>query len=388
MKYWRGYLTAAIIAALTWGVTEFAKNHQALVDMVYPYLSRMIQTALADWSAGLNFCLWQLLVILLVAAFIASIVVSIVLRWNIIQWLGWVLTGVSLIWMLHTGAYGLNYYAGPLAEDIRLNVTKFSTTELVRATTYFRDEANRLALEVPRDENGDLAYPSFEELAESAPKGFEILTYEHSFSIFAGSLAPVKKLGWADLYTSMGIDGITMGLTGEAAVNPNIPVVSMGFVMSHELAHRLCVAREDDAHMAAFLACNAHTDPIFQYSANFMAFRFCYNALAAQTTSAAKNAAKEILNGLNDAFREDLTDYQLYQEQNIDEDAYDLAASFNDSYIKASGDENGVESYAHVSTLLVSWHVQEIYMPEHKEEQDIFDPTDRNQVDLGDGTNG
>ncbi len=388
MKYWRGYLTAAIIAALTWGVTEFAKNHQALVDMVFPYLSRMIQSALADWNAGLNFCLWQLLVILLVAALIASIVISIVLRWNVLQWLGWTLTGVSLLWMLHTGVYGLNYYAGPLAEDIRLNVTKFSVTELVRATTYFRDQANQLALEVPRDVNGSPAYPAFEEMAEKAGKGFEVLTYEKSYSVFAGSTAPVKKLGWADMYSSMGIDGITMGLTGEAAVNPNIPVVSMPFVMCHEMAHRLCIAREDDAHMAAFLACNANPDPVFRYAGSFMAFRFCYNALSANATSAAKNAAREIMNGINDAFQSDLLDYQLYQEQYIDEDAYNMASSANDSYIKISGDENGVDSYAHVSSLLVSWHVQEIYAPDHQEEQEIFDPTDRDQVDLGENTNG
>ena len=36
LKYWRGYLVAALLAALTWALTEFAKAHTTLVDMIYP----------------------------------------------------------------------------------------------------------------------------------------------------------------------------------------------------------------------------------------------------------------------------------------------------------------------------------------------------------------
>ena len=63
MKYWRGYLTAAIFAAITWALTSFAERHGALVDMVYPYLTRVIQTTLAEWTAGADYLLWQLLMI-------------------------------------------------------------------------------------------------------------------------------------------------------------------------------------------------------------------------------------------------------------------------------------------------------------------------------------
>ena len=36
MKYWRGYLAAAVFAAITWGISEFARSHSALVDLIYP----------------------------------------------------------------------------------------------------------------------------------------------------------------------------------------------------------------------------------------------------------------------------------------------------------------------------------------------------------------
>ena len=385
MKYWRGYLAAGLLGFITWALMEFAKAHTVLVDMIYPYFTRLIQTTLADWTAGAAFCLWQVLAIMLIVIVIATVVLMIIFKWNFIQWLVWVLAGAMLIFTMHTGLYGLNSYAGPLSDDIRLHVADhpYSTTELAEATTYYRDMANELATQIPRDEAGKPQYPTFSEMANSAGQGFKTLTYDYSYAVFAGSTAPVKELGWADWFTSMGITGMTMPLTGEAAVNPNIPVVSIPFTMCHEMAHRMCISYERDANLAAFLACRVHEDPVFQYSGYFMAFRYCYNALVSVGNSAASNAAEQIYNGINDQLKGDLADYKAYFAANKDDKASDFADSVNDTYIKVSGDDQGTASYGQVCDLLVSWYIQEIYMPEHQDEVQEFDPLDRDQVDLG-----
>ena len=80
LKYWRGYLVAGILGLFTWGLMEFAKTHQNLIDMIYPYVTRMIQTALASWSGGVDFLLWQFLAIVLVVLLLATIVLMVVLR--------------------------------------------------------------------------------------------------------------------------------------------------------------------------------------------------------------------------------------------------------------------------------------------------------------------
>ena len=388
MKYWRGYIAAAVFAAIAWAVSEFGRTHTAVVDMVYPYMTRLIQTTLADWSAGVDFCLWQLLAIVLLVVVLSTLVVAIILKWNIFQWFGWVLAGASCLWMLHTGIYGLNSHAGPLAEDIRLNVTEYTVTELAEATTYFRDQANKLARKVPRNENGDPEYPTFEELAEMAGDGFDVLVYDRSYSVFAGSRAPVKKLGWEEMYSSMNIFGFTMPLTGEAAVNPLIPVVYMPYTMCHEMAHRMCIALERDANLSAYLACINHPDPIFQYAGYFAAFNTCYDALWSVGTSTAKKAAKEIYDGTDALIKRDLADYKEFSTVHENKTASSVASSVNDTYIKVSGDESGVKSYSEVCDLLVSWHIQEIYLPAHKEEEVVFDPTDKNQVDLSETPSG
>ena len=391
MKYWRGFIVAAALAVLTWALTQFAAAHSALVDMIYPYASRLIQDFLAGWSAQASFCLWQMLVIVMVVMLLASIIIMIILRWNFVQWLGWVLSGVCLIWCLHTGIYGLNQYSSPLSEDIRLTMDPdITTTDLINTTTYFRDEANKLAVQVPRNATGRVEIGSFQQVAEQAGDGFYNLVFEKNYAVFAGSRTPVKELGWADMYTSMGITGVTMPLTGEAAVNPQIPAVALPFTICHEMAHRMCIAPEDDANFAAFLASTNNSDLVYQYSGYFMAFRYCYNALASIPTTTASAAANRILEGLDPYLRADLDHYRAYYTAVLDDGATKVANTVNDAYLQASGDEDGVKSYGQVTDLLCSWHWQEIYLPLHADDEteDVFDPLDKNDVFNPEATEG
>lgn len=382
MKYWRGYLTAAIFGAITWVLLQFGEKFTTLVDMVYPYITRTLQTMLSDWSSGVDFLLWQVIALFLGVLVLASIVLMIVLKWNPIQWLGWVLAAASCLFMLHTAVYGLNTYAGPLAEDIRMDTSDYTLSELVDAVTYYRDKANDLAEEMPRDENGDLVYSSFEELAEQAAEGFDYLVYERSFSVFAGTTTPVKKLGWADMYSSMGITGFTMGLTGEAAVNPQIPVISQPFTMCHEMAHRMSIVVERDANFGAFLACRFNSSKEFQYSAYFMAYRYTLNTLRSLASSSSNLMVSEITAGINEQLAHDMAAYDEFFASKRDETATKIADTTNDTYLKTTGDAAGIQSYGNVGDLLVNWHIQEIILPSQVEEETKFDPYDETQVDL------
>ena len=382
MKYWRGYLTAAILGFFSWALTEFASTHSALVDMVYPYVTRMAQGVLAEWSSGVEFCLWQFLAVFLVVVVLTSIVLMIVLRWNPIRLIGWYAAAASLLFFLHTAIYGLNGYAGSIADDIRLDVTEFTLSELEDATTYYRDKANALADQIDRNADGTPNYPDFQTLAAQAEEGFDVLVYEDAYSIFAGSTLPVKELGWADMYTSMGITGFTMSLTGEAAVNPQVPVVSMPFTMCHEMAHRMSIATESDANLTAFLACQANPSIEYQYSAYFMAYRYCYSAISRLGTAQSQDAAYRIRNGLNEKFYKDLVQYDDFFNSRKNDTATEVANTVNDTYIKAGGDDRGVASYGAVCDLLVSWHIQHVVLPSQVVEDTKFDPFDEHQVDL------
>ena len=382
LKYLRGYLAAAIFGAITWILTRYGEQFSTLVDMIYPYVIRTLQTTLAQWSGQVDFCLWQLLAVVLGVIVLASIVLMILFKWNPISWFGWVLAAGCGIYMLHMLVFGLNYYAGSLSEDIRMESSAYTLGELTEATEYYRDKANELALQVSRDSAGNVSFAGFEDLAEKAGEGFRYLTYQRKYPVFAGSTLPVKKLGWADMYTSMGITGVTMGLTGEAAVNPQIPDVTLPFTMCHEMAHRMCIASERDANFAAFLAARFNQDISFQYSAYFMAYRYCYSALASVNSQSAAAAAARVQAGVSETLQRDLTAYNTFFQSRRSAAAAKVADTANDTYLKASGESAGVASYGQVCDLLVAWHIQEVVIPSLAVEQSRFDPYDESQVDL------
>ena len=382
LKYLRGYLAAAIFGAITWILTRYGEQFSTLVDMIYPYVIRTLQTTLAQWSGQVDFCLWQLLALVLGVIVLASIVLMILFKWNPISWFGWVLAAGCGIYMLHMLVFGLNYYAGSLSDDIRMESSAYTLGELTEATEYYRDKANELALQVSRDSAGNVSFADFEALADRAGDGFRYLTYQRKYSVFAGSTLPVKKLGWADMYTSMGITGVTMGLTGEAAVNPQIPDVTLPFTMCHEMAHRMCIASERDANFAAFLAARFNEDVSFQYSAYFMAYRYCYSALASVNSQSAAAAAARVQAGVSETLQRDLTAYNTFFQSRRSAAATKVADTANDAYLKASGESAGVASYGQVCDLLVAWHIQEVVIPSLAVEQSHFDPYDESQVDL------
>ena len=357
MKYWRGYLTAAIFGVFTWGLREFAKGHSALVDMIYPYVTRMVQNFLVDWNSTVDYCLWQVLLLMLLALVIASIVLMIVFKWNIIQWFGWVCAVGAVVVFLNTGIYGLNEFAGPLSDDIRLEETDYTVTELENAAAYYRDQANRLSEQVERDISGNVVFADLDTLKVQAADGFEVLVYEQSEPIFAGSLEPVKTLSWADRFTARGITGMTVGLTGEAAVNPQTPAVMQPFAICREMVRRMCIVIERDASFGAYLACMANSDLQFQYSGALMGYRYCLKALESLEESTGNARTARVSAEETPELQHDL---QICDE------------FFGDAQQK-DGD---------TCDLLTSWHIQEVVLPSLVVEEEVFDPMDKTQVDL------
>ena len=388
MKYWTGYITAAVIGAIAWALTKLAEKFGTLVDMIYPYVSRTTMDMLTQWSSGVDYCLWQTVLVAFVVLVIVSIAVMIILKWNPVRWLGWILAVCSVVYLLNTLTFGLNYYAGSIAEDIRMEVREYTLEELADAAEYYRDKANELAVLVNRDENGDVEFDDFQTLSVQAGNGFDHLVYDRLYPVFAGSTEPVKELGWTDLYTTLGVSGVTVGLTGESAVNPQIPDVVMPFEMSHEMARRMSIVNERDATFAAFLACAYNEDIQYRYSAYFMAYRYCYNALASIGIAETAVLTGRVAGGVGPELQHDLEVYGEFAKTRADKAAAKMTSRVNETYLRTSEDSTGgIASYGAVCDLLVNWHYQEVVLPSLIVEEEPFDPFDETQVDLSGNAN-
>ena len=355
MKYWRGYLVAAILAAISFGLIAFAKAHETLVDMIYPYMTRVFVTTLAEWSGSVSYCLFTVLAAIVVVALVVTVILMLLLRWNFVQWLGWVLAVAMGLVTCHTVTFGLNNYCGPLADDIHMEIIDYSVKELNDATLYFRDKALELAPKASRKSNGDLDFGEFEKLAEEAGEGFRVLTYEDALSVFAGSTVPVKKLSFANAMNS-----ITVPLTGESAVKSTLDDIGLPFTICKEMAKRMCIAHEEDSQFAAFLACKSNPSVDFQYSAYCAAYYYCRSALENLAADTAKSYAAQADAGLTDRMKKDL------------EDCRDVFGVL----------EEAEEGECDVADLLACWYVSEFVTVRDVEEEKPFNPLDKSQVDL------
>lgn len=364
MKYWIGFVVALIFAACTWALKSFAATHSILVDIVYPYVSRMGISFLSERSARTGLCIWQILVVIAALGILAAIIYYIWRRKNPIRWISWTLSVICVLNLVSTGLFGLNRYAGPLADDIRLEMADYAPVDLQNALTYYQKHANELAQKLPRDKDGNVIV-DFDTIANNAGAGFKTLSQEQFYSVFAGNSIPVKKLGWSFIYNITGETIQFFPLTGEATVNENTPAAGLPFAVCRVMSQRICIYNDPDSAMAAILACINNPDPVFQYSGYFMAYRYCCQALESMPGGAATFRASE-----NTQLKQDVDNYNKSFAQRADDPSGKIYLS------------SGESKTIHVADLLTSWHLQTVVAPMHEQEESKFDPLDEDMVDL------
>lgn len=372
MKNLRGIIVAAVFAALSLLLQTVARHFDVLMDMAYPFFSKTAVEFLGSTVGGSDVCLWQVILAVYLAAVVVTLGLMILFRWNVFRWLGWVLAPAAIVYFLFTALWGLNYYNRPINESMKLEVPDYTVADLQEAARFYGQRANRLSTQVSRDSSGNVELPTLAELNQAAEEGYNELVW--NYSIFAGSRGPVKALGWSSKFSAMGIDGVTVALTGEAAVNLEQYASRIPFNVCHEIAHLLAIAREDEANFAGFLACEASGDPLFQYSGYLEAFLYCANALY----DTDRDAWEAVWQDMSQALLHDVE--QLNQvAAGREGPVQDRAQAVHNSYLQSNGQAEGIESYGQVTDLLVAWY-QDQYVEDDTPEPTRFDPYNYDEV--------
>jgi hypothetical protein len=263
-KYW-GYFVAVGALLLTLGATALAMRYGALLDAFYPYVTRWVQTALANFSSRFSLPLWQILAVLLGATLVGTLALALRKGKGPLVWLGWVLAAGSLALLLHTALFGLNRFASPLAQDLRLDAVAISQADVDTALAHYRAQLDALEAQLPKDETGRILFDNFDNLAQKAANGFQNLVKE-GYSVFAGSVQPPKKLLLPEIFEVLGIEGMHTALTGEVCVNLKLPEQALTAEICRQMSRRMGITRGQDPDFAAVLVCLSNSDPWFQYA--------------------------------------------------------------------------------------------------------------------------
>ena len=248
--------------------------------------------------------------------------------------------------------YGVQYTAPPLAKELGLTVRESTAEQLQSVVRRTADLMNEYAPEVPRDENGACDFGSYSEEAALVMKAYASLT--ERYPIFAADVAAPKRsrlLGTAMSY--VGNSGYFFPWTGESIVSYDNVQSHIPFNIAHESAHARGIGPEAECNFAAYLACVESDDPRLIYSAAFNAYVYAANALNA----VAPDLWEVEYNRLCDQSKYDIKVLNEYVHK-YDGPVKDLGESVNDSYIKATGQPEGLQSYGLMVDLLIAYYDQ------------------------------
>lgn len=341
------------LIALAGMLTESAKASHILSERVYWPISVFILKVISKITGILpfslaEFCLYALLL------FLPCVIVRYILR--SINSGGWLKRGISIVTTaaLLLGSFslyfqlswGLTYYRYSLQDRMGLAVQYRPSYQLNTAVGALIADMNSTVSKVERDGSGVMMELSFEELAEKTETAFEYYTQSN----WAG----VKKVTASKLMSYTNITGIFVAFTGESNVNANNTTAALPFVMAHEMAHRYGIAPEDEANFFAFLVCKESKDPVLRYSAYFTAMQYMLGALY-DADEAAYNVQWEKIDPLI------IHDFNKYSEHwnQYAGTASELAEKVNNSYLRAQGQKEGVQSYGRITDLLIAYYIND-----------------------------
>ncbi len=251
--------------------------------------------------------------------------------------------------------YGAHHTAPSLAAQMGLTVEKYSVEQLADLMARTAEQANVLAPQVPRDQNGVCDFGPFRAMAADISDAYTALSDEYAAfdrrqsGRVKRSLLGGRVMSWVDLA------GYYCPWTAESVVSSDVVDSHIPFNIAHETAHGLGIGPEAECNFAAWLACKDHADPKIAYSGWLCAFVYANNALYA----ADHQSWQAQYAGLSEQVRFDLKvlsdSLARFENTRVNE----LGSRANDALIKATGQPEGLRSYGRVVDLMLAYYSAE-----------------------------
>ena len=290
---------------------------------------------------------------------LALLVVSVILLiWKLIkarmipgrilflEWLSRVFLVGTVLFLLYTLNCGINYHRLSFSELEGIRPESYSLEDLEMTCRYLTEEVNVLSEKVKRDAMGGMVLSGQErEKAVNA-----MMKLGEKYPELSGYYPEPKPVMFSEILSYQNLSGVYSPFTVEANYNQDMTDYNVPFTMCHELSHLRGFMEEEEANFIAYLACEASEEAEFQYSGNLLAWIYCMNTLKKYD----ENTWYEIHQQLEEKVLQDLgenSEFWKVYEGPIAERAEQL----NDTYLRANGQAEGINSYNRMTDLMVSY---------------------------------
>jgi len=288
MKSWSWVLLIVLTILIKWvsWYPDWVERNYS--QGIFPWIART-QRFLFGWlpiSVGDLFYGFLILVITYKTfQFIKSIIKRRVSRQYFITGLQQIIFFFLFVYLFFNLLWGLNYNRRGIAYQLGLDVKQYSLADLDTLTIVIQNRVNYYAgfvTEAQRD-----SFNRKKILFKSADEAYGELGKKYSFLRYDPK--SIKPSIYSYLGNYLGFQGYYNPFSGEGHVNTTIPRFLEPFVTTHEMAHQLGYAKENEANFVGFLACRSYESNVFRYSVYFDMYNYAISEIIGRDTVLAKS---------------------------------------------------------------------------------------------------
>jgi len=253
--------------------------------------------------------------------------------------------GSIFIYIIFNIFWGLNYNRKGITSQLEIKKTDIDTTDILILQNILLQKVNLSKVTLMHKRNPS----SNKEIFERAQKCYIQTEKIYPFLHYKVPSLKSSLYGWLGNY--LGFTGYYNPFTGEAQVNTNVPEFLQPYIATHEIAHQLGYAKENEANFAGYLAAVNSTDTLFHYSCYLDLYMYAnYQIYYFDST-----ASKQSLALLMPEVKKDILEWKHF---NLAHQSFiePLITWMYGNYLKLNEQPKGMRSYNQVISMLISYY--------------------------------
>lgn len=264
------------------------------------------------------------------------------------------------------------YHCSTFEEKYEVNGGEYKISELAAVRDHVVRQANALAEEMERDENGAIIYRS--DMTALAGTAMQRLS-DNGYKQLSGYYPPPKGIRASEFLSQQYMQGYYFPFSMEANYNDVMYITNKPSTMCHELAHLKGFIYEDEANFISYLACIHSEDKLFQYSGYLSALNYLdkayREAVDGDVTLCALHEKISAQVKRDNVFLTEESWKTVEKKAVVSTaTAKKVSHTFVDVTQKVNGVEDGIASYDRVVGLLLDYYDGILYRTTVKENKD------------------
>ena len=242
--------------------------------------------------------------------------------------------------------WGMNYDRKGIAFQLQLEPPDFDSADLFMIDNILLEKVNSTKNAVTKNHE---KYPSTAQLILDAKNSYDEASKKFPFLNY--DKVSVKSSLYGTMGNYLGFTGYYNPFTGEAQVNTTVPQMLRPYIATHEMAHQLGYAKENEANFVGYLAAVSSKDTLFHYSTYLDLFLYTNREIYYIDSLSSRNMMEK----LNPLVREDLDELRQF---NLAHQSFlePVISWLYGNYLKLNNQPKGLHSYNAVVGMLIAYY--------------------------------